>query len=85
MITNQKPLAAARAAGKGPEHSGMGTKRQSMAKSFTVQVLSRTRSSRKSTRVVEESLLVVLALDTFELLRDEWRVGRSRLGVKNWG
>jgi hypothetical protein len=40
----------------------MGTKRQSMAKSFTAQVLSRTRSSRKSTRAVEESLLVVLAV-----------------------
>jgi hypothetical protein len=36
VATNQKPLAAARAAGKG-ERSGMGTKRQSMAKSFTAQ------------------------------------------------
>jgi hypothetical protein len=41
--------------------------------------------SRKSTRAVEESLLLVLALNTFGLLRVEWRVGRSRLGVKNWG
>jgi hypothetical protein len=63
----------------------MGTKRQSMAKSFNAQVLSRTRPSRKSTRAVEESLLVVLALDTFGLLRGEWRVGRSRLEVKNRG
>jgi hypothetical protein len=63
----------------------MGMKRQSMAKSFTAQILSRTRSSRKSTRAVEESLLVVLTLDTFKLLRGEWRVGRSRLGVENRG
>jgi hypothetical protein len=61
----------------------MGTKRPSMAKSFTAEVLSRTRSSRKSTRAVEESLLVVLALDMIGLLRGEWRVGRSRLGVEN--
>jgi hypothetical protein len=40
-------------------------------KTFTVQVLSRKRPSRKSTRAVEESLLVVLALDTFGLLRGE--------------
>jgi hypothetical protein len=53
--------------------------------SFTDQVLSRTRSSRKSTRAVEESLLVVLALDTFGLFRGEWRVGGSRLGVENRG
>jgi hypothetical protein len=53
-----------------------------MAKSFAAQALSWTRSSRKSTRAVEESLLVVLALDTFGLLRGEWRVGRSRLGSK---
>jgi hypothetical protein len=63
----------------------MGTKRLSMAKNFTAQVLSRTRSSRKSTGAVEESLLVVLALDTLGLLRAEWRVGRSRLGVENRG
>jgi hypothetical protein len=80
VATNQKTLAAARAAGKGPERSGMGTKRQSMAKSVTAQVLSRTRSSRRGTRAVEESLLVVLALDAIGLLRGEWRVGRSRLG-----
>jgi hypothetical protein len=43
---------------------------------------SRTRSSRKNKRAVEESLLVVLVLETFWLLRGEWRVGRSRLGVK---
>jgi hypothetical protein len=85
VATNQKPLAAARAAGKGPERIGMGTKRQSMAKSFNAQVLSRTRSSRKSTRAVEESLFVVLALDPFGLFRGEWRVGRSRLGVENRG
>jgi hypothetical protein len=85
VATNRKLLAAARAAGKGPERSGMGTKRQSMANSFTAQDLSRTRSSRKSTRAVEESLLVVLALDMFGLLRGEWRVGRSRLGVENRG
>jgi hypothetical protein len=71
VATNQKPFAAARAAGKVPERSGMGTKRQSMAKCFTAKVLSRTRPSRKSTRAVEESLLVVLALDTFGLFRDE--------------
>jgi hypothetical protein len=35
VATNRKLLAAARVAGKGPERSGMGTKRQSMAKSFT--------------------------------------------------
>jgi hypothetical protein len=52
----------------------MGTKRQSMTKSFTAQVLSPTRSSRKSTRAVVESLLVVLALEVFGLLRGEWRV-----------
>jgi hypothetical protein len=63
----------------------MGTKQQSMAKSFTAQILSRTRSSRKSTRAVEESLLVVLVLDTFGLLRGEWRVGRSQLRVENLG
>jgi hypothetical protein len=63
----------------------MGTKRQSMTKSFTAQVLSRTRSSRKSTRAVDELLLVMLALDMFGLLRGEWRVGRSRLGSKNGG
>jgi hypothetical protein len=63
----------------------MGTKRQSMAKVFTAQVLFRTRSSRKSTRAVEESLLVVLALDPFGLFRGERRVGRSRLGVENRG
>jgi hypothetical protein len=34
---------------------------------------------------VEESLLVVLALDTFGLFRGEWRVGRSRLSVENRG
>jgi hypothetical protein len=85
VATNQKPLAAARAVGKGPERSGMGTKRQSMAKRFTAQVLSRTRSSRKSTRAVEESLLVVLALDSFGLLRGEWCVLRSRLWVENRG
>jgi hypothetical protein len=56
-----------------------------MAKSFTAQVLSRTRSSRKSTRAVEESLLVVLALDMVGLLRGDWLFGRSRLGVENWG
>jgi hypothetical protein len=65
VATNQKPLAAARAAGKGPERSGMGTKLQSMAKSLTTQVNSRMWTSRKSTRVVKESLLVVLALDIF--------------------
>jgi hypothetical protein len=43
------------------------------------------RSSRKSTRAVEKSALVVLALDTLGLLRVEWRVGRSRLGVENRG
>jgi hypothetical protein len=59
VAANRKPLAASRASGKGPERSGMGTKRQSMTKSFTAQVLSRARSSRKSTRAVEESLLVV--------------------------
>jgi hypothetical protein len=48
-------------------------------------VLSRARSSRKSTRAVEESLLKVIALDMFGLLRGEWRVGRSRLGVENRG
>jgi hypothetical protein len=63
----------------------MGTKRHSMAKSFTAQVFCRKLSSRKSTRAVEESLLVVLALDIFELLRAEWRVGRSRLGVEKPG
>jgi hypothetical protein len=63
----------------------MGTKRQSMAKIFTIQVLSRTWSSRKSTRAVEESLLLVLALDMFGLFRGEWRVGRNRLGVENRG
>jgi hypothetical protein len=85
MATNQKPLAAARAAGKSPERSGMGMKRQSMAKFFTAQVLFRTRSLRKSTKAVEESLLVVLALDQFGLFRGEWRVRRSRLGVENRG
>jgi hypothetical protein len=85
VATNQKPLAAARAAGKGPERSGIGTKQQSMAKNFTAQVLSRARSSRKSTRAVEESSLVVLALDALGFLRGEWRVGRSRLGVENRG
>jgi hypothetical protein len=35
VATNRKTLAATRAAGKGPERSGMGTKRQSMTKSFT--------------------------------------------------
>jgi hypothetical protein len=49
----------------------MGTKRRSMAKSFTAQDLSLTRSSRKSTRAVEETLLLVLALDIFGLLRGE--------------
>jgi hypothetical protein len=83
VATYQKPLAAARVAGKGPERCEMGTKRQSMAKSFTAQVLSRSRSSRKSTRAVEESLLVMLALDMFGLLRGEGRVGRSCLGVEN--
>jgi hypothetical protein len=85
VATNQKPLAAATAAGKGLERSGMETKRQSMAKCFTAQVLSRTQSSRMSTRAVEESLLLVLALDRFGLFRGEWRVGRSRLGVENRG
>jgi hypothetical protein len=85
VATNQKPLAAARAADKGPKRSGMGTKRQSMAKSFTAQVLSRTRSSMRSKRDVKESLLVLLALDAFELSRGEWRIGRSRLGVENRG
>jgi hypothetical protein len=60
----------------------MGTKRQSIAKSVTAKVLSRTRSLRKSTWAVEESLLVVLALGIFGLLRGERRVGRSRLGVE---
>jgi hypothetical protein len=50
-----------------------------MAKSFTAQVLSRTRSSRKSTRAVEESLLVVLALDTLGLS------GEVGLGSKTGG
>jgi hypothetical protein len=63
----------------------MGTKRQSTAESFTAQVLYRKRPSRKSTRAVEESLLVVLALGTFGLLRGEWRVGKSRLVVENRG
>jgi hypothetical protein len=40
------------------------------------------RSSRKSTRAVEESLKVVLALDMVGLFRGEWRVGRSRLLVE---
>jgi hypothetical protein len=62
----------------------METKRQSMAKSFAAELLPRTRSSRKSTRAVKESLLV-LALDTFDLLKGEWRVGGSWLGVKNRG
>jgi hypothetical protein len=77
VVTNQKPFVSAKASGKGPERSGMGTKRQSMAKIFTAQVHSRTRSSRKSTRAVEESLLVVLALNTFGLLSGEWRVGKK--------
>jgi hypothetical protein len=63
----------------------MGTKRQSMAKIATAKLLSRTRSSRKSARAVEESLLVVLALGMVGLLRGEWRVGRNRLGVKKRG
>jgi hypothetical protein len=49
----------------------MGKKRQSMAKSFTAIVLSRTRSSRMNTRAVEEPLLAALALNMVVLLRGE--------------
>jgi hypothetical protein len=56
-----------------------------MAKSVISKVLASTWSSRKSTRAIEESLLVGLALDMVELLRGEWRVGCSRLGVENPG
>jgi hypothetical protein len=83
VATNQKPLAAVIAAGKSPERSEMGTKRQSMAKIFTAKLLPRTRTSRKSTRAVEKSLLVVLALGMFGIWKGEWRVGGSRLGVES--
>jgi hypothetical protein len=56
-----------------------------MAKSFTAKSLSRKRFMRKSTRAVEESLLVVLVLDIVGLLRVEWRVGPGAGSDKSGG
>jgi hypothetical protein len=47
------------------------TKRQSMAKTIYAKLLTRTQSSRKNTRTIEESLLVVLALDMVGLFRGD--------------
>lgn len=55
-----------------------------MAKRFTLKVLARTRSSRKSSRTAEESPLMELELDIVGFLRGEWRIGCVRLVVENW-
>jgi hypothetical protein len=69
-----------------PERSGLGTKRHSMAQSFVVKALARTRTSRKSTRAVEQpTALGGARAGLGRLLRGERRVGGDRLGVENPG
>jgi hypothetical protein len=55
-----------------------------MAKSFTAKALARTRSPQKNTRAVEESPLVVLALDMAGL-RGDRRIGDGWFGVEDPG